>query len=265
MPDTRSRKGRVAPCGPTPDATTNASSRPPERSSPVKVAGASMEAIARRGRGRCRARSTATSPGGSTWSRPSTAPTSTTWSTWHSRQWSELEPWPAVVAFLEAFVRYAQGKRTFLNELREAFDKNPDLRVDMMERVRQAHGSSSSAARRKRGSSATDMSGSDLMQLVGPMCTNATLSEEQSRTAAGHDPRRSAQRVVVQLRRRRAAQPQTIARRVLAEEGAQAAGGRPAAIETPFLMGPGLRSSSPTPAVAAWHRAAGQDSREPPR
>ena len=40
---------------------------------------------------------------------------------------AELEPWPAVVAFLEAFVRYAQGKRTFLNELREAFDKNPDL------------------------------------------------------------------------------------------------------------------------------------------
>jgi hypothetical protein len=26
----------------------------------------------------------------------------------------------------------------------------------------------------------TDVTGSDLMQLVGPMCTNATLSEEQS-------------------------------------------------------------------------------------
>ena len=26
----------------------------------------------------------------------------------------------------------------------------------------------------------TDVNGSDLMQLVGPMCTNATLSEEQS-------------------------------------------------------------------------------------
>ncbi len=42
---------------------------------------------------------------------------------------ADLEPWPAVVAFLEAFVRYAQGKRTFLNELREAFDKNPDLKA----------------------------------------------------------------------------------------------------------------------------------------
>jgi hypothetical protein len=27
---------------------------------------------------------------------------------------ADLEPWPAAVAFLEAFVRYAQGKRTFL-------------------------------------------------------------------------------------------------------------------------------------------------------
>ena len=26
----------------------------------------------------------------------------------------------------------------------------------------------------------TDVNGQDLMQLVGPMCTNATLSEEQS-------------------------------------------------------------------------------------
>ena len=58
----------------------------------------------------------------------------------------ELEPWPAVVAFLEAFVRYAQGKRTFLNELREAFDKNPDLRVDMV-----GAGPASNAARPRTG------------------------------------------------------------------------------------------------------------------
>ena len=42
---------------------------------------------------------------------------------------AELEPWPALVAWLEAFVRYASGKRTFLNELHEAFEKNPELRV----------------------------------------------------------------------------------------------------------------------------------------
>ena len=40
-----------------------------------------------------------------------------------------MEPWPALVAWLEAFVRYASGKKRFLNELHEAFEKNPELRV----------------------------------------------------------------------------------------------------------------------------------------
>jgi AcrR family transcriptional regulator len=92
----------------------------------------------------------------------------------------DLEPWPAVVAFLEAFVRYAQGKRTFLNELHEAFEKNPDLKLDMMDRIRQAM---QLVVGRAQGAGVmrTDVSGPDLMQLVGPMCTNATLSEDQSR------------------------------------------------------------------------------------
>jgi AcrR family transcriptional regulator len=92
----------------------------------------------------------------------------------------QLEPWPAVVAFLEAFVRYAQGKRTFLNELREAFEKNPGLRLDMLERIEQAMQLVVGRAQRA-GVMRTDLSGSDLMQLVGPMCTNATLSEDQSK------------------------------------------------------------------------------------
>ena len=37
----------------------------------------------------------------------------------------ELEPWPAFVAWLEAFVRYAMGKKRFMNELHEAFEKDP--------------------------------------------------------------------------------------------------------------------------------------------
>jgi AcrR family transcriptional regulator len=92
---------------------------------------------------------------------------------------ADLEPWPAVVAFLEAFVRYAQGKRTFLNELREAFDKNPELRMNMLERV---EGSMQLVIGRAQdaGVVRTDVSGHDVMQLVGPMCTNATLSEDQS-------------------------------------------------------------------------------------
>jgi AcrR family transcriptional regulator len=93
---------------------------------------------------------------------------------------AELEPWPALVEFLEALVRYAQGKRTFLNELHEAFDKNPDLRTDMLGRVRGAVQLVLGRAQ-DAGLVRADLSGADLMQLVGPMCTNATLTEEQSR------------------------------------------------------------------------------------
>ncbi len=48
---------------------------------------------------------------------------------------AELEPWPAFVAWLEAFVRYAMGKKRFLNELHEAFEKDPGLRVASRERI----------------------------------------------------------------------------------------------------------------------------------
>ncbi|HWD24895.1 MAG TPA: helix-turn-helix domain-containing protein [Acidimicrobiales bacterium] len=93
---------------------------------------------------------------------------------------ADLDPWAAVVAFLDAFVRYAQGKRTFLNELHEAFDKNPDLRPDMLNRIRGAMELVVGRAQEARVIR-NDVSGSDVMQLVGPMCTNATLSEAESR------------------------------------------------------------------------------------
>jgi AcrR family transcriptional regulator len=92
---------------------------------------------------------------------------------------AELEPWPAVVSFLEAFLRYAQGKRTFLNELHEAFDKHPELKLRSKERIDDAmdrivrRGQEADAIR-------TDVNGAELMQLVSPMCINATLSKDQS-------------------------------------------------------------------------------------
>ena len=52
----------------------------------------------------------------------------------------ELEPWPAFVAWLEAFVRYASGKKRFMNELHEAFDKDPTLRSASRERIEGALG-----------------------------------------------------------------------------------------------------------------------------
>lgn len=92
---------------------------------------------------------------------------------------ANLEPWQAVVAFLEAFARYARSKRTFLQELREAFDKNPELKIHSREVIDQAAELVVGRAQRE-GAIRTDVTGADVMQLVGPMCTAATLTEEQS-------------------------------------------------------------------------------------
>ena len=92
---------------------------------------------------------------------------------------AELDPWPAVETFLEAFARYAQGKRTFLNELHEAFDKHPELKLRSKERIDDAM---DRVIRRAQdaGVIRSDVNGAELMQLVSPMCVNATLSEDQS-------------------------------------------------------------------------------------
>ncbi len=92
---------------------------------------------------------------------------------------AELEPWPAVVAFLEAFARYAMTKRTFLNELREAFDKDPDLKSRLRERIDEATVLVIGRAQRA-GAVRPDIEGADVTQLLGPMCTSPTMTEEQS-------------------------------------------------------------------------------------
>jgi AcrR family transcriptional regulator len=90
----------------------------------------------------------------------------------------DLEPWAALEAWLRAYVAYGRSKRTFLNELHEAFEKNPDLKSASRDRVwdaceRVLHRAQESGAARR------DIDGPDLMQLVSPMCMNSTLSPEQ--------------------------------------------------------------------------------------
>ncbi|MGB9112098.1 MAG: TetR family transcriptional regulator, partial [Acidimicrobiales bacterium] len=92
---------------------------------------------------------------------------------------SELDPWAAVEAFMEAFVSYALGKRTFLNELHEAFEKNPDLKLQSRQRLDAAMQLVIDRAQRA-GVVRADVNGSDVMQLLGPMCMSATLTAEQS-------------------------------------------------------------------------------------
>ena len=45
-----------------------------------------------------------------------------------AEQTEALEPWAAVEAFFEAFLRYTKTKQVLLNELKQGFEKNPDLR-----------------------------------------------------------------------------------------------------------------------------------------
>jgi AcrR family transcriptional regulator len=90
-----------------------------------------------------------------------------------------LEPWPALVAWLEAFVRYAMGKKRFLNELHEAFEKNPELRSSSRERIVSALDLVLTPAQ-EAGVVRTDIDAPDLMQLLGSLCMSATLTPDQS-------------------------------------------------------------------------------------
>ena len=90
-----------------------------------------------------------------------------------------LEPWEALTAWLQAFVRYALGKRRFLTELHEAFEKNPELRSASRERVEGAATTVLGYAQRA-GAVRDDLDGPDLMQLISAMCMSATLTADQS-------------------------------------------------------------------------------------
>ena len=91
---------------------------------------------------------------------------------------TDLEPWAALEAWLRAYVDYGRSKRTFLNELHEAFEKNPDLKPASRDRVFEA---CERVLRRAQGAgeARTDINGTDLMQLVSPMCMNSTLTVDQ--------------------------------------------------------------------------------------
>jgi AcrR family transcriptional regulator len=91
---------------------------------------------------------------------------------------TDQEPWAALEAWLRAYVDYGRSKRTFLNELHEAFEKNPDLKPASRDRIwdvceRVLHRAQDAGAARR------DIDGADLMQLVSPMCMNSTLTADQ--------------------------------------------------------------------------------------
>ncbi|HEY1652870.1 MAG TPA: helix-turn-helix domain-containing protein [Acidimicrobiales bacterium] len=92
---------------------------------------------------------------------------------------AELEPWPAVEAFFEAFMRYARTKQTLLAELHQAFEKKPDLRSQARALIESSFDLVIDRAR-EAGAVREDVTGSDVMQLVSPVCTNASIEPEQA-------------------------------------------------------------------------------------
>jgi AcrR family transcriptional regulator len=88
------------------------------------------------------------------------------------------EPWAALVDWIDAFLRYSLGKRVFLTELRESFEKNPELRLSSRDRVEQSFTLVLENAQRA-GVARADIDGPDLMLLVGGMCASPTLVRAQ--------------------------------------------------------------------------------------
>jgi len=97
---------------------------------------------------------------------------------------AELEPGPAVDAFFDAFVRYAQTKQALLGELQQSFEKHPDLRSRCREQIESSFDMVIERAK-QAGAIRNDISGADVMQLTAPVCTNSSISAEQSKRLIG--------------------------------------------------------------------------------
>jgi AcrR family transcriptional regulator len=97
---------------------------------------------------------------------------------------STLEPGPAVNTFFDAFLHYAQTKKTLLTELRQAFEKDPALRSRNKERIDASFDLVIDRAK-DAGAVRSDVSGADVTQLLGPICTNESLSPDQTKRLMG--------------------------------------------------------------------------------
>ncbi len=91
----------------------------------------------------------------------------------------QLDPWDALERWLWGFADYARSKRTFLNELHEAFENNPDLRSNSREKI-SVSCSQVLARAQEAGMARSDINGDDLVQLIAPVCTNTTIGGEQN-------------------------------------------------------------------------------------
>ncbi len=88
------------------------------------------------------------------------------------------EPWDALASWLRAFIAYTKSKRVLMNELQEAFEKNPELKVAARDKLNAALDLVLIGAQ-EAGVARTDISTDDLMELIRPMCMSSTVTAEQ--------------------------------------------------------------------------------------
>ena len=97
---------------------------------------------------------------------------------------AELEPWAAVEAFFVAFRRYVQTKQALMAELHQAFEKDPEMRSRSRRTLESSFDLVIDRAK-TAGVVREDVTGSDLLQLVAPVCSNASLEPEQTTRLLG--------------------------------------------------------------------------------
>jgi AcrR family transcriptional regulator len=97
---------------------------------------------------------------------------------------ADLEPWPAVEAFFDAFMQYARTKQVLFSELQLAFEKNPEWRSQARDQINWSFNLVIERAKRA-GVVRSDVDGADVMQLVSPICTNGSILPDQSRRLMG--------------------------------------------------------------------------------
>jgi AcrR family transcriptional regulator len=81
---------------------------------------------------------------------------------------SSLQPWDALVAWLEGYVRYIGTKRSLLSELRPAFEKHPELATQTRDRTHAALATVLDRAQ-QAGGARPDVTPADLVQIIGGM------------------------------------------------------------------------------------------------
>jgi len=95
------------------------------------------------------------------------------------RALADTEPWAGLESCLQAYVRYSLRKKTLLLELREAFERFPELRLQSRDRVVRALGPVLARAQ-EAGSARADIGVDDLMQVLVSMCMSPTITDDQA-------------------------------------------------------------------------------------